>query len=354
VLFVRVLVLALVMVGAVVRAAPLAAQSSDAHMANIERALRDAEAEGMNGVILIRAQNRVLLHEAYGALDREAGRAMTVDAGFDIGSLVKAITAVAVFRLEELGEISVADPLSMYFPGAPPDKANLTIWQLLTHTAGLPDIFGSDYDLVSRDWVLDQALSAPLLGPPGVEERYSNVGYSLLAMIIEDASGLSFEEFVRAEVLIPAETPDIGYVLAGWNNDALAVGYRRGQRWGTPLDHPWANDGPGWNLRGNGGMLGSVESMGRWYEALFDGAIIGTEAAARYYGFDAGQSRAVSGLALSHAGGNGIFNTLQISWVDHDVHLTFFTSSSRPLNAETVWEEISEDVVAIARLVASR
>ncbi len=331
---------------------PLSAQTIDAHISNIERVLRDAEEEGLNGVILIRANDRVLLHEAYGALDREAGRPMTVDAGFDIGSLVKPITAVAVLRLEELGEISLDDPLSMYFPQARPDKANITIWQLLTHTAGLQDIFGDDYDVVTRDWVLQRALRSRLIGPPGGEAAYSNAGYSLLAMIIEDVSGRSFETFVRDEVLLPADTPELGYVLAGWSNETLAVGYRRGERWGTPLDHPWAEDGPGWNLRGNGGMLGTAEAMGRWYEALFDGAILGDQAAERYYGFDAGRSQSVGGVAVGHAGGNDVFNTLQISYVDPDVHLTFFTSTSRPNNAETVWEEISDDVVAIARLGA--
>lgn len=328
------------------------AQTIDQHLARIDDVLRGAEEEGMNGVFLLRAQNRDLMHEAFGALDVEAGRVMTIDAGFDIGSLVKPITAIAVLRLEELGEISLRDRLAEYFPTSPPDKAGITIGQLLTHTAGLPDIFGSDYDVVSREWVLEQALTADLVGPPGRAEAYSNVGYSLLAMIIEDVSGMPFEEFVRNEVLIPAETPRIGYVLAGWNNDELAVGYRRGQRWGTPLDHAWADDGPGWNLRGNGGMLGTAEAMGRWYEALFDGAIVGSEAANKFYDFDAGPSQSVGGLALAHAGGNGVFNTLQVSWIDHDVHLTFFTSSSRPLNAETVWEEISDDVIAIARLVA--
>ncbi len=326
------------------------AQTVDVHLDAIREVLRERETQGMNGVILIRAGNRDLLHEAYGALDRDRRRLMTVDAGFDIGSLVKPITAVAVLRLEEMGALSTRDRLSAYFPQTPPDKADITIWHLLTHTAGLPDIFGSDYDVVPREWVLEQALTADLLGAPGMEERYSNAGYSLLAMIIEDVSGMPFEAFVRAEVFLPAGTPGLGYVLAGWSSDQLAVGYRGERRWGTPLDQAWAEDGPGWNLRGNGGMLGTAESMARWYEALFDGDIIGDEALTKYYGFEAGESPSAGGLALAHAGGNGIFNTLQVSWIDHDVHMTFFTSVSRPLNAETVWDEFRADVIAIARL----
>lgn len=329
-----------------------AAQSEQQHIDAIQAVLREYEEQGMAGVLLIRAKNRDVFHEAYGELDREAGRMMTVDAGFDIGSLVKPITAVTVLRLEELGLLSTRDRLIDHFPETPPDKADITVWQLLTHTAGLPDIFGSDYDVVTRDWVLTQALSAELLSPPGFQESYSNVGYSLLAMIVEDVTGVPFEEAVRTEVLIPAETPELGYVMAGWTPDRLAVGYRGDQRWGSPLDHAWAPDGPGWNLRGNGGMLGTAESMARWYEALFDGYILGERALETYYDFDAGESGSLGGRALGHAGGNGIFNTLQVSFIDHDVHMTFFTSVARPFNAESVWEDIRDHVIEIARLYA--
>ncbi len=324
------------------------------HAARVDSVLRAKEAEGFAGVMLIRAAGREVLHEAYGYADREAGRPMTVDVGFDIGSLVKPITALAILRLEEMGRLSTDDRLAKYFPQAPPDKADITLWQLLTHTSGLPDIFGSDYDVVTRDWVLEQALAADLLGPPGEEERYSNAGYSLLAMIIEDVSGQPFETFVRQESFTRAETHGLGYVLAGWTNDRLAVGYRGEQRWGTPLDHAWAEDGPGWNLRGNGGMLGSASDMARWYQAVFDGRLVGPEALEKFYSFEAGESPSVGGLALGHAGGNGIFNTLQVSWIEHDVHMTIFTSVARPLNAESVWDEIRDDVIAIVRAASGR
>ena len=100
-----------------------------------------------------------------------------------------------------------------------------------------------------------------------------------IAMVIEQISGASFEEFVREEILLPAGVDRIGYVLAGWKNEQLAVCYDRGgKRWGTPLDHAWLEDGPSWNLRGNGGMLATAEQLGRWYEALLDGKVLGPAA----------------------------------------------------------------------------
>lgn len=331
-----------------------AAVPTEVWIARIDSVLRAHEERGMNGVILIRRRDTVLLHDAYGSMDREAGRPMTLETGFTIGSLVKPITAVAILKLEGQGKLSTADTLGRFFPSAPPDKARITLQQLLAHTSGLRGLFGGDYQVVSRDWVLERAMEAELLFEPGAEERYSNSGYTLLAMIVEDVSGRPYEAFVREEVLLPAGVEDIGYVRAGWTNDRLAVGYRAdGSRWGTTYERPWAEDGPSWNLRGNGGMLGTVEAMARWYEALFDGKVLGPAALDEFYELDAGESRSVGGLALAHAGGNGIFNSLQVSWIAHDTHMTLFTSTANPLNAETVWRAFRDDVVELAREAAA-
>jgi CubicO group peptidase (beta-lactamase class C family) len=323
--------------------------ASDARLATIDSVVTAAVGDGLCGVLLIRSHDEVLLHKAYGRADAESGREMTIATGFDIGSLVKPITGTGILKLEEIGKLSTGDTLAKFFPDAPADKRDITVMQLLTHTAGMQDLFGGDYEVVSREWILEKIMSAPLIAAPGEREEYSNSGYSLLAIIIEEVSGQPYEEFIRDEVLEPAGVHRLGYILPGWTNDELAVGYRRdGARWGTPIDHPWADDGPGWNLRGNGGMLSTAEEMGQWYEALFDGKILGPEALAKYYSYGAGESPTVGGMALAHAGGNGIFNTLQISWIDADTHLTFFTSCA-VREAESVWRDFREDLISLGR-----
>lgn len=341
--------LAISLVALPLTAVDSSAQEADLRIAMIDSLMREAEVDGLNGVLRIEYRDNVWLHKAYGYADREAGRRMTTGTGFDIGSLVKPITAVAILKLEEQGRLSTEDTLGRYFPAAPPDKAGITIMQILTHTSGMRDVFGGDYDVVTRDWLLAHAMSAPLLGPPGEAERYSNSGYSILAMIIEDVSGLPYESYVRSAVLEPAGADRIGYILATWSNEELAVGYLSdGTRWGTPLDHAWAEDGPSWNLRGNGGMLSTAEQMAAWYSGLFDGLILGSTALQKFYSFDAGRSTAVGGRAIGHAGGNGIFNTLQVSYIDKDFHLTFFTSSAGQ-QAEVLWQKIREEVRSLAR-----
>lgn len=323
--------------------------AADPRIETIDAVLGGAAEEGLCGTILIRSHDQVLLHKAYGWADVESGRAMTIATGFDIGSLVKPITGVGILKLEQQGKLSMADTLARFFPDAPADKRDITLMQVLTHTAGMRDLFGGDYQVVSRDWILDKILSSPLIAAPGEREEYSNSGYSLLAILIEEVSDQSYEEFIHDEVLEPAGVHRLGYILPGWTTDELAVGYLGdGERWGTPIDHPWADDGPGWNLRGNGGMLSTAEEMGLWYEALFDGKILGPEALAKFYDYDAGQSPSVGGLALAHAGGNGIFNTLQVSWIDADTHMTFF-SSCAAREAESVWRDFRDELVSLGK-----
>lgn len=316
----------------------------------IDAALTRAEAAGLSGVILVRDRNHVLLHKAYGSANAAKSRPMTIDTGFDIGSIVKPMTLAAILRLEEQGKLTLEDPLEKHFPEAPAEKRAITLRQIAEHRAGMADVFGGDYDVVTREWLIETAMKAPLLYPPGTEKRYSNSGYSLLAVVIERTSGEPFETFVRREILLPTGVEHIGYVQAGWTKNDLAVGTTAdGQRWGTPLDHAWAGDGPSWNLRGNGGMLATAAELSAWYEGLFDGKVLGGPALAKFYEICSGESRTVGGRALSHAGGNDIFNAFQVSFIDWDVHMTFLTSSASQ-SAEQLWKstELRQRVLAIA------
>ena len=323
--------------------------SVEGHVRFIDSVVTSAESRGFSGILLIRSRDMDLLFRAYGWLDREAGRRMTVETGIEIGSIVKPLTLTALLRLEEMGKLSLGDSLAAFFPDAPADKRTITLEQVARHTAGFPDVFGGDYDPVSRDWIVERVLNAPLIASPGERESYSNSGYSLLAAIIEQRSGQGYEDFVREQVLLPAGVAHIGYVLAGWRREDLAVGYRAdGVRWGTPLDSAWRDDGPGWNLRGNGGMFATAAELMDWYEALYDGKVLGERGLATFLAIDAGESRSVGGPALGHAGGNGIFNTLHVSFFEPDTHMTFF-SSVADHQAEDLWRGFREAVIAIAR-----
>jgi CubicO group peptidase (beta-lactamase class C family) len=326
----------------------------DPRVRAIDSVMMHAESEGYSGIILIRRHNEVLLDKAYGWADRDAKRRMTTQTGIEIGSITKPITLAALLRLQEMGKLSLSDSLGRHFPQTPADKRAITLELIARHRAGFPDLFGGDYDPVSRDWIVQKVLSAPLLYTPGDSNRYSNSGYSLLAVIIEQRSGMPYETFVREHVLRPAGTLRIGYRLAGWKSADLAVGYRAdGTRWGTPLDSTWLPDGPGWNLRGNGGMFATTHELMQWYLALFAGKVLGEAALQKFYSIAAGQSRTVGGQSLAHAGGNGIFNTLHVSWIEADTHLTIFSSVANH-QAERVWDHLRDSLISIGKEARER
>ena len=236
--------------------------------ARLDDYLTRAAALGFAGAVLVAEDGQVILRKGYGLADRQRGIPITPETVFDIGSITKQFTAAAILKLEEQGRLSVNDPIRYYLDGVPPDKAGITIHHLLTHTAGLRDTFGDDYDVMSRDSLVALVLASDLLWEPGLRYRYSNAGYSLLGAIVEKLSGRPYERFLHDELFEPAGLTQTGYRLPAWPEERIAHGYRLGLDWGSPLDKLWAEDGPYWNLRANGGLLSTVGDLYRWNDRL--------------------------------------------------------------------------------------
>jgi CubicO group peptidase (beta-lactamase class C family) len=280
------------------------------------------EGFGFAGSILVAKDGQILLHKGYGLADREKGIPFTPETVFDIGSITKQFTAAAILKLESEGKLKVTDPLGKYFDGAPEDKAGITLHHLLTHSAGMKDVFGDDYEEMPRDRLVQAALASQLLWPPGTRYQYSNAGYSLLAAIVEKVSGKPYETYLRETFFKPAGMEKTGYRLPAWKPEELAHGYRGEEPWGTPLDHAWAPDGPWWNLRGNGGILSTTGDLYKWYLALEKGNVLSKEEQAKaytphvpedpegssHYGYGWAIDKGPGGTRrIAHNGGNGIF-----------------------------------------------
>ncbi|MDJ0762708.1 MAG: serine hydrolase domain-containing protein [Myxococcota bacterium] len=329
-------------------------------LSDIQEALHRFERAGIYGVARIEFRGDVVLHEAYGYRDREKNHRMHLEVGFDIGSIVKAITDATVLKLVEIGSLSLSDSVGQFIPDAPEPIQSITVSQLLNHTSGLPEYMGDDYELVGKEEALDRIFNTELRFSPGSDTAYSNAGYTLLAILVEQIAQKPFEQAVRELVLLPAGTPKIGYRLAGWASDRLAVGYvglvmemgigtKGARRWGTSLDHPWLDDGPSWTLRGNGGMLSTTDSLASWYNSLFEGRVLGPEAMERFYALNTGVDP--YGVSFGHAGGNDVFNSLHESWPELQVHLTLFTSVSTR-TAESAWKYIRYPMRRLAQVAA--
>ncbi len=219
---------------------------------------------------LVAARDGEMVHcQGFGMADRERGVAAGCDTVYDVMSMTKQFTATAILKLEMKGKLRVTDPIGKHLGPVPADKRGITLHQLLTHTSGLVDALGGDYERQTRRSMLAAALGSQLQARPGAEYAYSNAGYSVLAAIVEKASGIGYEEFLGEHLFAPAGMTETGYVLPDWDPGQVAVEYdRQGRAHGRPPDHPWASDGPWWNLRGNGGLLSTPRDMFRWQRAL--------------------------------------------------------------------------------------
>ena len=225
--------------------------------------------DGASGTLVAADRDGVVLCQGFGMADREARTPATCDTVYDIGSVTKQFTAAAVLKLQMQGRLRVDDPIGRFLGPVPPDKAGITVEHLLTHTSGLAPSLGDDYERLTRAGLVTQAMAAPLRSTPGSTYRYSNLGYSLLAAIVQKASGMAYERFLADHLWQPAGMTSTGYVLPPWRLADVAVEYdARGRSHGRPFDHPWAASGPWWNLRGNGGLLSTANDMWRWHRAL--------------------------------------------------------------------------------------
>jgi CubicO group peptidase (beta-lactamase class C family) len=300
-------------------------------------------AAGFRGSALVSKGGTVLLRKGYGWADRENKVAYDADTVFSIGSITKQFTAAAILKLEMQGKLHVEDPISKYFPSAPDDKKSITLHQLLTHTSGLDSDFAGDYDPVSRDEYVKRIFASKPRSKPGEDFYYSNAGYSLLGAIVEIVSGMGYEKFLRESLFLPAGMKDTGYKLPAWPPAKVAVGYKDGKRWGRITEKPWADDGPYWALRANGGIQSTLDDMLRWHTALSGDTILSAAekeklykrhvregaGADTYYGYGWSIGDSAWGTRLiEHNGGNGTYFADFLRFPDDDMVVILSTNDS--------------------------
>jgi CubicO group peptidase (beta-lactamase class C family) len=293
----------------------------------LDRYLSALEALGFSGAIVVEHQGRVVLQRGYGLADREARRPYTPSTVQTMGSITKQITGAAILLLASRGELSIDARIADYLPGVPADKQSITLHHLLTHQSGLPEYSGADAEPLDADAFLARVMQLPLGFEPGADLEYSNTGYSLLGVIIERVSGRGYEQFVRDELLLPAGLAHTGYILPLRTAGVMAAGYRDGQRYeGSGDESNWLPDGPGWNLRANGGLRTTVEDMHRWLAVLRGSGPLTPDLVARWtdthlaaseeFGIGYGWVIQTSelGRMIMHAGGNPAFSSV-FAWL---------------------------------------
>ncbi len=305
----------------------LAALSPCAHGQDLTHELdkhfENRAADGFSGAVLIAEGDDVLLRAGYAGSDVAEHARITPQTGFDIGSLTKVFTAAAIYKLIAEGKLTPSTTLADVFGDVPEEKSEITIAQLVRHTSGLPDLVDAraretryevayDEELVERDELVRRVMATELRSNPGETRRYSNLGYSLLGVVIEVVAGRPYEEYVREAILVPAGMNRTGYTSVEWDKADLAVGSLDGQPWGTPLDRAWLSDGPSWNLRAAGGMISTIDDLHRWVRALEEGTLLPPGIQDDFLQAMGVRANSRGVRSMGPAGSNGIFSAVYL------------------------------------------
>lgn len=234
--------------------------------------------KNFSGGLLIIKNGKKIFSKGYGWADKEKEIPFTPGTLASMGSITKAFTATAIMKLWEQNKLSLDATLKDFFPTVPADKAGITIHQMLTHSSGFHEFLkndGGDYEKIDEAEFLTRAFSEPLAFTPGEKAVYTNVGMSILAIIVEHVSGLEYETFLKEQLFKSIGIQEIGYHYPAKPGDSIAIGYKNGNRWGTHQQRfDQAGGGPYWNLKGNGGLEVSLNDMCQWANAFTNHTIL--------------------------------------------------------------------------------
>jgi CubicO group peptidase (beta-lactamase class C family) len=275
-------------------AAPSAqeAERTGEQVETIRRMLMELHQNGeFTGSILVARGGAVVYRDAIAATPEEASRLLTSPA--NIASLAKGFTAMAVMMLAERGKLSYDDPVARHVPELTGAIPAVTIRHLLTHTSGIPDVgdLGIDRPGISERDVVDAVRAHHTrFAPPGRRYRYSNTGYMILAMAVENVSGQTFDDFLQRAIFEPL----------GMTSTRPAEGPR------GPLE-----------TKGDGGIVSTVDDLLKWDQALagerlvrahtFEEALVPATVAegTSTYGFGWNVARRDGQIYMWHTGNSG-------------------------------------------------
>jgi len=224
----------------------------------------------------------VLFQGGYGKADLELDAPITTESVFRLGSLTKQFTAAAIMQLQDQGLLDINDTVDRYLPGYPHGD-EITIYQLLNHTSGIPDYEGLESTMAFRNAVSLDALMAkfsdlPFDFTPGSQFKYSSSGYVILTAIIEKLSGQGYADYLTEHIFQP-----LGMEATLYDNaDTVLPGRASGYTWDGDAYHN-AEFFDMSNAAGAGGLVSTVGDMYKWDRALYTDAVLSPAAREAFF-----------------------------------------------------------------------
>ncbi|MBI4546916.1 MAG: beta-lactamase family protein [Ignavibacteriae bacterium] len=202
----------------------------------IKQFLEDkSKKDEFSGIVLVAKDGKAIFKKAFGMASKEFNVPNRIDTKFNLGSINKIFTQVAIGQLYEQGKLSFSDRISKYLPDYPNRTVaeKVTTRHLLDMTSGIGDFFGDKFDTAPKDKLrkisdfLPLFANDSLLFEPGTQRQYSNGGYIVLGAIIEKVSGQSYYDYVREHIFKPAGMENTESYEADSSVPNLAEGYTR-------------------------------------------------------------------------------------------------------------------------------
>ncbi len=323
---------------------------------------RETSAPGVS-VAVIRGGRDTLVYRGYGLADVESGAPATPRTVYRIGSITKQFTAAAVLQLADGGRLALDDSIGRHLPGVPDAWRGIRIHQLLNHTAGVPD-----YASIPRirsiiaggltpDSVIGLVRYHALDFEPGTRWRYSNIGYTLLGILVERASGQPYARYLESSLFGPlgmAATRDCDVTPPTPHH---AAGYQR--RDSGVVNAPRISMS---FALGAGGLCSTVGDLAAWNRALAGGRVIRPASWARMttpegaalpaeYGYGLWVRQLEGHRVIEHGGGLEGFWTANLYLPDDSLSVTVLTNLDTG-NPENLARDIARLVLAASPLAA--
>jgi len=276
------------------------------------------------GTVLVARDGNVVFDKAYGMANVELDVPNTPDTKFRLGSITKQFTAASILLLEERGKLKIDDRVKTYLPDAPMSWDRITIYNLLTHTSGIPNFTAlPDYNTIklssrSADAAVAAVRDRPLDFGPGEKMSYSNTGYIVLGDIIEKVSGQSYEQFVTENIFMPLGMKDSGY-----DSNTAIIKHRASGYIKQPSGYINASYIHMSIPFAAGALYSTTHDLLKWEQALFAGKVVSKASLERMttpfkndYAFGLVSALVKDRRVITHSGGIDGFNTTMTYYPD--------------------------------------
>ena len=242
----------------------------------VKRQMDEQHIPGLS--LAVTVNNELIFTKGYGQANVENQSPALAESVYEVASLTKQFTAMAILLLAEAHKLSLDDPLSRHVPDAPPAWSKITLRHLLTHTSGIPDYDDAGHPLdprrdYSEDELLHLAAALPLKFPTGSRWSYSNTGYVILGILVHRVSGQEFGDFLRERIFgrlhmgstrLNTDDEIVPYRAAGYQ---LEDGRLHNQDYLSPTQ----------SATGDGGLISSAVDLAKWEGAIQTGALVPPE-----------------------------------------------------------------------------